>query len=77
MCVKGRYGFDYISSSERLTKPLIRLENSVKRKNDKFNTDYILSNFREASWDEALDRNLVTQQDYDDGLETAAEYFSN
>ena len=55
MCVKGRYGFDYISSPERLTKPLIRLENSVKRKNDKFDANYILSNFREASWDEALD----------------------
>ena len=55
LCVKGRYGFDYISSSERLTKPLIRLESSLKNSNNKFDAEYILSNFREASWDEALD----------------------
>ena len=39
LCVKGRYGFDFIQSPERLTKPLIK-ENG---------------NFREAEWDEALD----------------------
>jgi predicted molibdopterin-dependent oxidoreductase YjgC len=38
LCVKGRYGFDFIASDERLTTPLIR-ENGE---------------FREASWDEAL-----------------------
>ena len=54
LCVKGRYGFDYISSSERITKPLIRLDSSKKTKNAKFDISYILSNFREASWDEAL-----------------------
>ena len=54
LCVKGRYGFDYISSPERITKPLIRLDSSKKTKNAKFDTSYILSNFREASWDEAL-----------------------
>ena len=45
LCVKGRYGFDYISSSERLTKPLIRLDGSKKTKNVKFDASYILSNF--------------------------------
>jgi predicted molibdopterin-dependent oxidoreductase YjgC len=39
LCVKGRFGFDFIHSKERLTTPLIR-ENGE---------------FREASWDEALD----------------------
>ena len=39
LCVKGRYGFDFIHSEERLKTPLIR-ENG---------------GFREASWDEALD----------------------
>ncbi len=39
LCVKGRFGFNFISSPERLTTPLIR-ENGE---------------FREASWDEALD----------------------
>ncbi|MFW5721068.1 MAG: 2Fe-2S iron-sulfur cluster-binding protein, partial [Bacteroidota bacterium] len=39
LCVKGRFGYDYVHSPERLTKPLIK-------KNGKF---------EEASWDEALD----------------------
>lgn len=39
LCVKGRFGFDFIYSEERLTTPLIK-ENGE---------------FREASWDEALD----------------------
>lgn len=39
LCVKGRYGYDFIYSPERLTSPLIK-ENGK---------------FREASWDEALD----------------------
>ena len=38
-CVKGKFGWDYVNSPERLTTPLIR-------EGDKF---------REASWDEALD----------------------
>ena len=37
-CVKGKFGWDYSNSADRLTKPLIR-------EGDKF---------REASWDEAL-----------------------
>ena len=39
LCVKGRFGYDFIYSEERLKTPLIR-ENGE---------------FREASWDEALD----------------------
>jgi formate dehydrogenase (NADP+) alpha subunit len=38
LCVKGRFGYDFITDSKRLTTPLIR-ENGT---------------FREASWDEAL-----------------------
>jgi len=38
LCVKGRFGFQFIHSPERLTKPLIKENGS----------------FREASWDEAL-----------------------
>jgi formate dehydrogenase major subunit len=37
-CVKGKFGWDYVNSSDRLTKPLIR-------EGDRF---------REATWDEAL-----------------------
>lgn len=38
-CVKGKFGWDFVNSADRLTKPLIREE----------------GRFREASWDEALD----------------------
>lgn len=44
LCVKGRFGWDFINSPDRLTTPLIK-------ENDEF---------REASWDEALD--LVAQR---------------
>ncbi len=37
-CVKGRFGFQFVQSPQRLTKPLIKENGS----------------FREASWDEAL-----------------------
>ena len=40
-CVKGKFGYDFINSDDRLTKPLVR--------NDR-------GEFREATWDEALDR---------------------
>jgi len=39
LCVKGRFGFDFVQSSKRLTAPLIK-KNGV---------------FEEVSWDEALD----------------------
>ena len=39
LCVKGRFGYDFIYSEERLKTPLIRERDD----------------FREASWDEALD----------------------
>jgi len=39
LCVKGRFGYDFIYSDERLTSPLIK-ENGT---------------FRPATWDEALD----------------------
>jgi len=38
LCVKGRFGYEFVSSRERLTKPLIRKD----------------GNLVEASWDEAL-----------------------
>jgi len=39
LCVKGRFGFSYVHSSERLTKPLIRKNGT----------------FREAEWNEAIE----------------------
>jgi formate dehydrogenase major subunit len=53
LCVKGRFGFDYVDNPERLTKPLIRLADKPKGLNiDPANP---LTHFREASWEEALD----------------------
>jgi formate dehydrogenase major subunit len=60
LCVKGRFGFDYVSSPDRLTVPLIRREGAPKR------TDFgrvpgdWRDSFREATWDEALD--LMTER---------------
>ncbi len=42
LCVKGRFGLDFVNSPERLTTPLIRVGEKGEGK------------FREATWDEAL-----------------------
>ncbi|WP_425040588.1 formate dehydrogenase subunit alpha [Primorskyibacter sp. S187A] len=54
LCVKGRFGYDYIHHGHRLTKPLIRREDAPAKG---LNVDPgdLLTHFREASWDEALD----------------------
>ena len=54
LCVKGRFGFDYIHHEHRLTKPLIRREDAPKKglNVDPSNWQAV---FREASWDEALE----------------------
>jgi len=54
LCVKGRYGFDYVHHSERLTKPLIRRE-GVAKISTIIGPSEVHEHFREASWDEALD----------------------
>ncbi len=40
-CVKGKFGWDYVNSPDRLTRPLIRNPDGAT--------------FREASWDEAIE----------------------
>ena len=59
LCVKGRFGFDYVHNPQRLTKPLIR-KPGIKK--DESSIESAGKNpgdwkevFREASWDEALD----------------------
>ncbi len=54
LCVKGRYGFNYIHNPLRLTKPLIRRDGIAKTTEllDPNNLDAV---FREATWEEALD----------------------
>ena len=56
LCVKGRYGFDYAMSPDRLTVPLIRKEGHPKQAEFDRVPDNWREAFREASWDEALDR---------------------
>src|SRR6202049_1308823 len=55
LCVKGRFGFDYIHHPHRLTKPLVRLPNAKKDPNDQVDPANPFTHFREASWEEALD----------------------
>jgi formate dehydrogenase major subunit len=56
LCVKGRFGYDYVASPERLTKPLVRRDDAprdvdcTKPYAERFDV------FREATWEEALTR---------------------
>ena len=56
LCVKGRFGFDYVKHPHRLTKPLIR-KPDASRHDVVGNIDPAnpWTHFREASWEEALD----------------------
>ena len=54
LCVKGRFGFDYVSHPHRLTKPLIRKPGMPKSADFTMDPADPLSVFREATWDEAL-----------------------
>ena len=55
LCVKGRFGFDYIHHPDRITKPLIRREGVPKDGEMQLRKEDISSVFREATWEEALD----------------------
>ena len=55
LCVKGRYGFDYVQHRHRLTKPLIRKKGVPKHKDFTVDPEKWHEVFREATWDEALD----------------------
>ena len=54
LCVKGRFGFDYIHHDHRITKPLIRRDDAPAKG---LNVDpgNWQTHFREATWEEALD----------------------
>jgi predicted molibdopterin-dependent oxidoreductase YjgC len=67
LCVKGRFGYKFVNSPDRLKKPLIRITPKSEVRNQKSevrmqnaevggkNLPPDTSLFREASWDEALD----------------------
>jgi formate dehydrogenase alpha subunit len=52
LCVKGRFGYDFIYSPKRVTTPLIR---KTPQRPGKRTQAFERSEWREASWDEALD----------------------
>ncbi|MBX9924851.1 MAG: formate dehydrogenase subunit alpha [Hyphomicrobiaceae bacterium] len=55
LCVKGRFGYDYIHHPDRLTKPLIRREGVSKSGAMQLSREDVSKVFREATWEEALD----------------------
>ncbi len=71
LCVKGRYGWDYARSPQRLTMPLIRREDAYpkgplsgdvkgegrgrRKPGGLVDYDEVMPHFREASWEEAMD----------------------
>jgi formate dehydrogenase major subunit len=55
LCVKGRYGFDYVRHPHRLTVPLIRRDDAPKSGHFVMDPTHVMDVFREASWEEALD----------------------
>ena len=57
LCVKGRFGFDYIHHPDRLTVPLVRRDDApAKVGGVKITRDEVSKYFREATWEEALEK---------------------
>ena len=54
LCVKGRFGFDYVTHPQRLLTPLVRRKEVAKHATAIVDPANPLSAFREATWDEAL-----------------------
>ena len=55
LCVKGRYGFDYVQHRHRLTTPLLRKPGVAKHKDFTVDPEHWDDVFQETTWDEALD----------------------
>jgi formate dehydrogenase major subunit len=69
LCVKGRFGFDYVHHPDRLTEPLIR-KDGVPKHDVAIDPANPYTHFRSATWEEALDRaaaGLKTIRDRDGG----------
>ena len=57
LCVKGRFGFDYVRHPHRLLEPLVRRDDAPpKAGTTEIDPAAPWEWFRTASWDEALDR---------------------
>ena len=55
LCVKGRFGFDYVHHPDRLTEPMIR-KDGVSKHDVAIDPANPWTHFRKATWEEALDR---------------------
>ncbi|TKZ18156.1 formate dehydrogenase subunit alpha [Shimia litoralis] len=53
LCVKGRFGFDYIHHPHRLTTPMIRRDDAPEKGLNVDPSD-LSTHFREATWEEAM-----------------------
>src|ERR1700752_3356776 len=56
LCVKGRFGFDYVSNPQRLKQPMIRKDGVPKRADDLVDPANPWTHFRPATWEEAMER---------------------
>jgi formate dehydrogenase major subunit len=54
LCVKGRFGFDYVTHSDRLLHPMIR-KDGISKHDVAIDPANPWTHFRRASWEEALD----------------------
>jgi predicted molibdopterin-dependent oxidoreductase YjgC len=58
LCAKGRFGYGFINSPDRLKKPLIRIapkNNAIGNIGDSSFIPHLSSLFKEVSWEEAFD----------------------
>ncbi|CAN5770181.1 formate dehydrogenase subunit alpha [soil metagenome] len=56
LCVKGRFGFDYVHHPQRLRVPLVRRDGVPKDPHNLLDPAHPLEAFRQATWDEAISR---------------------
>src|SRR6267154_3144851 len=56
LCVKGRFGYDYATHPDRLTVPLVRKDGVAKSAEDDVDPANPWTHFREATWEEAMER---------------------
>jgi formate dehydrogenase major subunit len=56
LCVKGRFGYDYVGHPDRLTQPLIRKDGVPKSADDEVDPANPWTHFRPATWEEAMER---------------------
>jgi len=55
LCVKGRFGFDYVHHPHRLRVPMVRRADAPKSADIEIDPANPWTHFREATWEEALD----------------------